>query len=103
MFFCFGCEKPENILINSESDKVVICDLGSAKNVDDGTYNKAYMCSRLYRAPELLCNCELYCEKIGKCTSLFKKKKGILELFFFLYSFPKKQNNNDKKQCFQAC
>jgi len=56
--------KPENLLLNPERDKLVICDLGSAKRVTDGTYNKAYICSRLYRAPELLCGCENYTPKL---------------------------------------
>jgi len=81
--------KPENILINPANDKVVICDLGSAKNVDDGTYNKAYMCSRLYRAPELLCDCELYCEKIDIWSA------GVImgEIYLMRILFPGKDAN----------
>jgi len=56
--------KPDNLLLKPKEDKLVLCDLGSAKRVCDGTYNKAYICSRLYRAPELLCGCENYSPKI---------------------------------------
>ena len=70
--FCFVFfEKPENLLLNPERDKLVICDLGSAKRVTDGTYNKAYICSRLYRAPELLCGCENYTPKLGNSFYFF--------------------------------
>jgi len=56
--------KPDNILVRPETNKVVICDLGSAKFVRDGSYNKSYICSRLYRAPELICGCQDYSTKI---------------------------------------
>lgn len=56
--------KPDNILINIKEKRVVIADLGSAKNVYDGTYNKSYICSRIYRAPELVLGCGKYTELI---------------------------------------
>jgi len=56
--------KPDNILINLAENRIVIADLGSAKFIYDGSYNKSYICSRLYRAPELICGCERYTELI---------------------------------------
>merc|ERR1711924_364970 len=56
--------KPDNILVNMKARKVVIADLGSAKVVTDGSYNKAYICSRIYRAPELVAGCEHYTNKV---------------------------------------
>lgn len=48
--------KPDNILLNPECDyKVAICDLGSAKIVGENITSIPYICSRWYRAPELLC------------------------------------------------
>jgi glycogen synthase kinase 3 beta len=46
--------KPHNILIDKSSNKLVICDFGSAKKLVIGEPNLAYICSRCYRAPELI-------------------------------------------------
>lgn len=46
--------KPQNILIDSSTNKVYICDFGSAKKFLKGEENVAYICSRYYRAPELI-------------------------------------------------
>ena len=34
--------------------RLVICDFGSAKKLKKGEMNTAYICSRCYRAPELI-------------------------------------------------
>lgn len=46
--------KPHNILIDLVKNKSVICDFGSAKKLVSGEPNLAYICSRCYRAPELI-------------------------------------------------
>ena len=46
--------KPHNILINSNKFSLVICDFGSAKLVNPNQNNLAYICSRSYRAPQLI-------------------------------------------------
>ena len=46
--------KPQNILVDEESLKLVMCDFGSAKQLKPGEPNIAYICSRCYRAPELI-------------------------------------------------
>lgn len=46
--------KPQNILVDFSKNKAVICDLGSAKQLVKGEPNLAYICSRCYRAPELI-------------------------------------------------
>jgi len=46
--------KPRNLLVRPESKIVQICDLGSACHVLQGLPLTAYICSRFYRAPELL-------------------------------------------------
>jgi len=46
--------KPQNILIDSSTNRVYICDFGSAKKFNGEEQNVAYICSRYYRAPELI-------------------------------------------------
>jgi len=46
--------KPRNLLLRPENSHLQICDLGSACRVGEGTALTAYICSRFYRAPELL-------------------------------------------------
>ena len=46
--------KPRNLLVDSSKNVLKICDLGSAKKLDDSDRNITYICSRWYRAPELL-------------------------------------------------
>lgn len=47
--------KPQNVLVDEESGwKLLICDFGSAKKLVEGEPNLAYICSRCYRAPELI-------------------------------------------------
>lgn len=43
--------KPQNILVNEDNLKLVMCDFGSAKQLKPGEPNIAYICSRCYRAP----------------------------------------------------
>ncbi|CAD8204074.1 unnamed protein product [Paramecium octaurelia] len=51
---CHRDIKPQNILINLETNVLKICDFGSAKRLVVGEPNIAYICSRYYRAPELI-------------------------------------------------
>lgn len=46
--------KPTNVLIDPATCRVVMCDFGSAKQLVQGEANVAYICSRFYRAPELV-------------------------------------------------
>lgn len=56
--------KPQNILIDTDKNTVVICDLGSAKQLIHGEPNLAYICSRSYRAPELIFGAQDYTTQI---------------------------------------
>ena len=51
---CHRDIKPQNILVNGRSHELKICDFGSAKKLVKGEPNVAYICSRYYRAPELI-------------------------------------------------
>ena len=46
--------KPHNILLNMNKLSLVICDFGSAKIINPSENNLAYICSRSYRAPQLI-------------------------------------------------
>jgi serine/threonine protein kinase len=46
--------KPQNLLLNTKSHDVKLCDFGSAKILIKGEPNVSYICSRYYRAPELV-------------------------------------------------
>lgn len=52
--------KPENILYEPLSKKAIICDFGSAKLYNENKPNITYICTRWYRAPELLLDRNLY-------------------------------------------
>ena len=52
--------KPSNILIRPEDQKLMIADFGSAKKVTENMNSVSYICSRYYRAPELILGEEKY-------------------------------------------
>ncbi|KAF5190080.1 Gpcr kinase, partial [Thalictrum thalictroides] len=51
---CHRDVKPQNLLVNSHTHEVKLCDFGSAKILVRGEANISYICSRYYRAPELI-------------------------------------------------
>jgi serine/threonine protein kinase len=51
---CHRDIKPQNVLLDPKTHKVFLCDFGSAKILDPSQGNVAYICSRYYRAPELV-------------------------------------------------
>lgn len=46
--------KPQNLLISSDNAVLKLCDFGSAKYLIPSEPNVSYICSRYYRAPELI-------------------------------------------------
>ena len=56
--------KPQNVLLNPQSHEVKLCDFGSAKCLVAGEPNVAYICSRYYRAPELVFEATQYTNAI---------------------------------------
>lgn len=61
---CHRDIKPSNILVDPESGILKICDFGSAKRLEPQQPSVAYICSRYYRAPELIVGCTLYTTQI---------------------------------------
>ena len=51
---CHRDIKPHNVLVDTSSHILKLCDFGSAKQLVPGEPNIAYICSRYYRAPELI-------------------------------------------------
>lgn len=51
---CHRDIKPQNLLIDPEPAILKLCDFGSAKQLLQGEPNVSYICSRYYRAPELI-------------------------------------------------
>lgn len=51
---CHRDIKPQNLLVEGHTHALKLCDFGSAKPLVRGEPNVAYICSRYYRAPELI-------------------------------------------------
>ncbi|RYR16808.1 hypothetical protein Ahy_B03g061693 isoform C [Arachis hypogaea] len=61
---CHRDLKPQNILVDPITHQVKICDFGSAKVLVKGETNISYICSRFYRAPELIFSATEYTTSI---------------------------------------
>lgn len=66
MGICHRDIKPQNLLLDPETAILKLCDFGSAKQLLPGEPNVSYICSRYYRAPELIFGAINYTTKIGK-------------------------------------
>lgn len=51
---CHRDIKPQNLLVDPANQQLKLCDFGSAKALVKGEPNVSYICSRYYRAPELI-------------------------------------------------
>jgi len=51
---CHRDIKPQNLLLDPQAHVLKLCDFGSAKQLVRGEPNVSYICSRYYRAPELI-------------------------------------------------
>ncbi|CAH1397090.1 unnamed protein product [Nezara viridula] len=61
---CHRDIKPQNLLLNYATGELKLCDFGSAKKLIEGERNVSYVCSRYYRAPELLFGSVYYTTKV---------------------------------------
>ena len=57
---CHRDIKPDNLLFHQSLMRVKICDFGCSKIIEDEQPNTYYICSRYYRAPELILGATLY-------------------------------------------
>jgi len=62
---CHRDIKPQNLLLDPETGVLKLCDFGSAKHLVKAEPNVSYICSRYYRAPELIFGTIDYTTKIG--------------------------------------
>ncbi|KAG0145417.1 hypothetical protein CROQUDRAFT_93893 [Cronartium quercuum f. sp. fusiforme G11] len=63
---CHRDIKPQNLLLNPITGILKLCDFGSAKILVAGEPNVSYICSRYYRAPELIFGATNYTTNIGR-------------------------------------
>lgn len=63
---CHRDIKPQNLLLNPPTGVLKLCDFGSAKILIEGEPNVSYICSRYYRAPELIFGATNYTTNIGE-------------------------------------
>ncbi|RDW70320.1 hypothetical protein BP5796_08717 [Coleophoma crateriformis] len=61
---CHRDIKPQNLLLDPSSGILKLCDFGSAKILVENEPNVSYICSRYYRAPELIFGATNYTTKI---------------------------------------
>ena len=62
---CHRDIKPQNLLLDPATGTLKLCDFGSAKILVENEPNVSYICSRYYRAPELIFGATNYTTKIG--------------------------------------
>ena len=56
--------KPQNILVDPDTQVLKLCDFGSAKSVKINEESVSYICSRYYRAPELILGATAYTKSV---------------------------------------
>merc|ERR1712227_732368 len=52
--------KPQNLLLDGKNQILKICDFGTAKRLVTGKALTSYVCSRYYRAPEIILGATMY-------------------------------------------
>ncbi|KAI8146097.1 kinase-like domain-containing protein [Fennellomyces sp. T-0311] len=89
---CHRDIKPQNLLLDPASGVLKLCDFGSAKVLVAGEPNVSYICSRYYRAPELIFGATNYTVNIDiwstgcvmaelmLCHPMFPGESGIDQL-----------------------
>lgn len=77
---CHRDIKPQNLLLDPDTAVLKLCDFGSAKQLLQGEPNVSYICSRYYRAPELIFGAINYTTRIGKAS----RPQIAFSILFFL-------------------
>jgi glycogen synthase kinase 3 beta len=71
------------LLLNPATGILKLCDFGSAKILVAGEPNVSYICSRYYRAPELIFGATNYTTNIGECRRSKFYERGLKLIRFF--------------------
>lgn len=66
---CHRDIKPQNLLVDPQNYCLKLCDFGSAKQLKPSEPNVSYICSRYYRAPELIFGATNYSNQIDIWSS----------------------------------
>lgn len=74
---CHRDIKPQNLLLDPNTGILKLCDFGSAKILVENEPNVSYICSRYYRAPELIFGATNYTTKIGNSHCLPSKDLAL--------------------------
>eukprot|EP00971_Amphidinium_carterae_P069003 1366104-Amphidinium_carterae.1 len=84
--------KPQNLLLDGKSHSLKLCDFGTAKRMSLKEQGRPYVCSRYYRAPELILGSTTYTTPVDLWSAgcvfgemiigqpLFTGKDGINQL-----------------------
>jgi len=84
--------KPQNLLLDGRTQTLKLCDFGTAKRMVFAEQNRCYVCSRYYRAPELILGSTNYTTSVDLWSAgcvfaemilgqpLFTGKDGINQL-----------------------
>tara|TARA_B100000524_G_C23644659_1_gene367987 strand:+ start:677 stop:1663 length:987 start_codon:yes stop_codon:yes gene_type:complete len=81
---CHRDIKPQNLLVHPELHVLKLCDFGSAKMLVKGEPNVSYICSRYYRAPELIFGATDY----TRCIDVWSAGCVLAELLLGVPLFP---------------
>jgi serine/threonine protein kinase len=84
---CHRDIKPQNLLLDPNSGILKLCDFGSAKILVENEPNVSYICSRYYRAPELIFGATNYTTKIGRLPHSLLHLLGMLLTDFIFQTF----------------
>jgi serine/threonine protein kinase len=75
---CHRDIKPQNLLLDPSTGVLKLCDFGSAKILVENEPNVSYICSRYYRAPELIFGATNYTTKIGRSSETLATADGFV-------------------------
>ena len=74
---CHRDIKPQNLLLDPNTGVLKLCDFGSAKILVANEPNVSYICSRYYRAPELIFGATNYTTKIGNLPLCWWQQRSL--------------------------